>query len=172
MYGEKNHPTGVKGSYDPTLQTSVIKMHKPCTAGTVHPYGNTNGGEKGCYDPPLPTSVIKERSQISKPMESGIDTPYGYCKGGTIGNVHGTNYDPPLPTIVLQFKSERGKYKTQKPTTMMDWILKYYSKEGDTVLDPTMGSCSMGVACKSTNREFIGIERDEEIYKVACERLK
>ena len=136
-------------------------------------YGTKNHptGEKGCYDPPLTTSVIHEKSQISKPMESGSDTPYGYCKGGTIGSVHGTNYNPPLPTSVLQFKSERGKHKTQKPTTMMDWILKYYSKEGDTVLDPTMGSGSTGVSCKSMNREFIGIEMDEEIYKVACERL-
>ena len=100
---------------------------------------------------PLPTSV-KEKSQISKPMESGVDSPYGYCKGGTIGNVHGANYDPPLPTSVLQLKNERGKHKTQKPTTMMEWILKYYSKEGDTVLDPTMGSGSTGVSCKSMNR--------------------
>ena len=129
LYGTKNHPTGEKGCYDPPLPTSVIKMHKPCTSGVDHPYGNTNGGEKGCYDPPLPTSI-------------------------------------------LQFKSERGKHKTQKPTTMMDWILKYYSKEGDTILDPTMGSGSTGVSCKSMNREFIGIEMDEEIYKVACERLE
>ena len=134
-------------------------------------YNDTNGGVIQKYDPPLPSSVIHEKSQISKPMESGSDTPYGYCKGGTIGSVHGTNYNPPLPTSVLQFKSERGKHKTQKPSTMMDWILKYYSKEGDTVLDPTMGSGSTGVSCKSMNREFIGIEMDEEIYKVACERL-
>ena len=91
---------------------------------------------------------------------------------GDLGNkTERLKYDPPLPTSVLQFKNERGKHKTQKPTTMMDWILKYYSKEGDTVLDPTMGSGSMGVACKSMNREFIGIEMDKEIYKVACERL-
>ena len=96
----------------------------------------------------------------------------------TNGTLYGDNpccdefkYDPPLPTPILQFKSERGKNDTQKPTTMMDWILKYYSKEGDTVLDPTMGSGSTGVSCKSMNREFIGIEMDEEIYKVACDRL-
>ena len=80
-------------------------------------------------------------------------------------------YDPPLPTSILPFKSERGIHKTQKPTTMMNWILKYYSKEGDVILDPTMGSGSMGVACKKMNREFIGIELDEEIYKSACDRL-
>ena len=97
---------------------------------------------------------------------SGVDHPYGNTNGGEKGC-----YDPPLPTSILQFKSERGKHKTQKPTTMMDWILKYYSKEGDTVLDPTMGSGSTGVSCKSMNREFIGIEMDEEIYKVACDRL-
>ena len=71
--------------------------------------------------------------------------------------------DPPLNTSVLQFKSEKGKHITQKPTTMMEWIFKYYSKEGDTVLDPTMGSSSMGVACKSMNRYFISIEKDENI---------
>ena len=94
-------------------------------------------------------------------------TVYGDLNNKT----HRIKYDPSLPSSILQFKSERGKHKTQKPTTMMEWILKYYSKEGDTVLDPTMGSGSTGVSCKSMNREFIGIEMDEEIYKVACERL-
>ena len=72
-------------------------------------------------------------------------------------------YDPPLPTSILQFKSERRKHKTQKPTTMMGWILKCYSKEGDIVLDPTMGSSSTSVSCKSMSREFIDIEMDEDI---------
>ena len=48
-------------------------------------------------------------------MESGIDTPFAYRKGGTIGNVHGTNYDPPLPTSVLQFKNESGNIKHKSP---------------------------------------------------------
>ena len=125
-------------------------------------YGDTNGCVIQKYDPPLPTSVIKKH----KPCTSGVDHPYGNTNGGEKGS-----YDPPLPTSILQFKSERGKHKTQKPTTMMEWILKYYSKEGDTILDPTMGSGSTGVSCKTMNREFIGIEMDEEIYKVACERL-
>ena len=53
----------------------------------------------------------------------------------------------------------------------MNWILKYYSKENDVILDPTMGSGSMGIACKEMNRDFIGFEKDEDIYKVACNRL-
>ena len=81
-------------------------------------------------------------------------------------------YDPPLPTSLLEIKSEKGKHQTQKPTALMEWILKYYSKENDIVLDCCMGSGSMGVACKNLKRNFIGIELDDEIFKNAEERLK
>ena len=82
-----------------------------------------------------------------------------------------TNYDPPLPNSMLEIKSTRGKHSTEKPVALMEWVFKYYSKEGDVVLDPTMGSGSTGVACKNMNRNFIGIEMDEEIFKVAESRL-
>ena len=52
-----------------------------------------------------------------------------------------------------------------------NFFIKYYSNEGDTILDPTMGSGSTGVACKNMNRKFIGIEMDKDIYKVAEQRL-
>ena len=54
----------------------------------------------------------------------------------------------------------------------LEWVFKYYSKEGDTILDPTMGSGSTGVACKNMNRNFIGIEKDPEIYEVAVNRIE
>ena len=115
------------------------------------------------YDPPLPTSVIKHEH---------MEDIYGSYEHTDFKGRNGQpRYDPPLPTSVLPFKSEKGKHRTQKPITMMNWILKYYSKENDVILDPTMGSGSMGVACKEMNRDFIGIELDEEIYKSACERL-
>ena len=81
-------------------------------------------------------------------------------------------YDPPLPTSMLEIKSTRGKHSTEKPVELMEWVLKYYSKKGDTVLDPTMGSGSTGIACKNMNRNFIGIEKDPEIYEVAINRLE
>jgi site-specific DNA-methyltransferase (adenine-specific) len=122
------------------------------------------------YQPPLPVSVIKEeKTQISKSKEKDL---YGDMKGGTIGNVHGTNYYPPLPNSLLEIKSTRGKHSTEKPVALMEWILKYYSKEGDVVLDPTMGSGSTGIACKNMNRNFIGIEMNEEIYEVAVNRIE
>ena len=81
-------------------------------------------------------------------------------------------YDPPLPTTMLEIKSTRGKHSTEKPVALMEWIFKYYSKEGDVVLDPTMGSGSTGVACKNMNRNFIGIEMNDEIFEVACGRIE
>ena len=112
--------------------------------------------------------VKEEKTQISKSKDKDL---YGDMKGGTIGAVHGVNYDPPLPTTMLEIKSTRGKHSTEKPVALMEWLLKYYSKEGDVVLDPTMGSGSTGVACKNMNRNFIGIEKDPEIYEVAVNRI-
>lgn len=80
-------------------------------------------------------------------------------------------YEPPLPNSLLEIKSTRGKHSTEKPTELIEWLLKYYSKEEDVVLDPTMGSGSTGVACKNMNRNFIGIEKDEEIYETAFNRI-
>ena len=80
-------------------------------------------------------------------------------------------YEPSLPNSILEIKSEKGKHATQKPVDLIKWCLKYYSKEGDVVLDPTMGSGSTGVACKEMNREFIGIELDKKIYDDCVKRL-
>jgi len=99
-----------------------------------------------------------------------------YGKAPTENNVkiggHQKRYDPPLPNSLLEIKSTRGQHSTEKPVNLMNWILKYYSKEGDNVFDPTMGSGSMGVACKDMNRNFIGIEKDPEIYEVAVNRIE
>ena len=55
---------------------------------------------------------------------------------------------------------------------MYEYLVKTYSNEGDTILDPCMGSGTTGIACLNTNRDFIGIERDENYYAIAEERLK
>ena len=93
-------------------------------------------------------------------------------KTGEGTDAHSAQYDPPLPTSMLEIKSTRGKHSTEKPVALMEWLLKYFSKEGDVVLDPTMGSGSTGVACKNMNRNFIGIEKDDEIYEVAVNRIE
>jgi site-specific DNA-methyltransferase (adenine-specific) len=62
-------------------------------------------------------------------------------------------------------------HPTEKTQDILEWIIKYYTNEGDTVLDPTMGSGSTGVACNSLNRKFIGIEMNEEYFNVASKRI-
>ena len=121
------------------------------------------------YNPPLPKSVIKEDDQQPKYTHKSKRGQYG---NRTPYNSYGVAcYDPPLPNSILEVKSEKGKHATQKPVALMEWVLKYYSRENDVVLDPTCGSGSMGVACQNMNRLFIGIEKDEEIFEVAFERL-
>tara|TARA_R110000823_G_scaffold286585_1_gene404897 strand:- start:85 stop:900 length:816 start_codon:yes stop_codon:yes gene_type:complete len=137
--------------------------------------------EDKVYDPPLPVSVIKEE----KIKSTKDNTEYSYGKNGSGGdytkqyakdknyNKNQVLYDPPLPTSVLEIKSIKLKqHSTAKPPDLMKWILKYYTKEGDMVLDPTMGSNPMGLACKEMNRNYIGIEKDPDIYKFACSRVE
>jgi site-specific DNA-methyltransferase (adenine-specific) len=86
-------------------------------------------------------------------------------------------YDVKLPCSVLEHPIESKMnpktkfHQTQKPQGILEWIIKYYSNEGQTVLDPTMGSGSTGVAAKTLNRKFIGIEMNEEYFEVAKKRL-
>ena len=76
------------------------------------------------------------------------------------------------PTSIQQFAYDKKKlHRTQKPVAMCEWLIKTYSNEGETVLDFCCGSGSTLVAAKNTGREFIGIEMDEEIFKIAEERL-
>lgn len=63
-------------------------------------------------------------------------------------------------------------HPTQKPVALMEYLIKTYTNENETVLDFTMGSGSTGVACKNTNRKFIGIELDEIYFNIAKERIE
>ena len=192
LYGASKGGTigAVHGAnYDPPLPDSLVKTDK--NIGTIikdTKLGtNTYDTEKRkkpikrlsndvVYDPPLPHSLIKEGGsdgsddvyQAKNRFKNGKLTknPRHLQKGDD------PIYDPPLPNSLLEIKSTRGKHSTEKPVSLMSWILKYYSKEGDTILDPTMGSGSMGVACKEMNRNFIGIEKDPEIYEVAVNRIE
>ncbi|MDE3023758.1 MAG: site-specific DNA-methyltransferase [Pseudomonadota bacterium] len=79
-----------------------------------------------------------------------------------------TNY----PKSIQRFSSE-GKtiHPTQKPVALIEYLIKTYTNEGETVLDFTMGSGTTGVACANTNRKFIGIEKDAHYFEVASKRI-
>ena len=68
---------------------------------------------------------------------------------------------------------ERGTvHPTQKPVALMEYLIKTYTDEGDTVLDFTMGSGTTGVACQNLNRDFIGIELDDKYFNIAKQRIE
>lgn len=76
------------------------------------------------------------------------------------------------PTTILKFNNpQKSLHRTQKPVDLCEYLIKTYSNAGDLVLDFTMGSGTTGEACKNTGRRFIGIEKDEEIFKIAYDRL-
>lgn len=79
-----------------------------------------------------------------------------------------TNY----PRSVLKYNSvHKPVHNTQKPTDLLEYLILTYSNPGDTVLDPTMGSGSTGVAAKATDRNFIGIEMNEDYFNIAHSRI-
>ena len=76
------------------------------------------------------------------------------------------------PIDIIEFKRDKEKlHSTQKPVALLEYLIKTYTNENETVLDNCMGSGSTGVACVNTNRNFIGIELDENHYKIAKERI-
>ena len=76
-----------------------------------------------------------------------------------------------IPVMNNLSADKSGLHPTQKPVALMEYLIKTYTNEGETVLDFTMGSGSTGVACVNTGRNFIGIERDEGYFKIAQERI-
>ena len=65
----------------------------------------------------------------------------------------------------------RPIHPTQKPVALMEYLIRTYTNEGETVLDNTMGSGTTGVACKQTSRNFIGIEQDAKYFAIAQQRI-
>lgn len=78
------------------------------------------------------------------------------------------------PTSIVTFSKSHpsiSKHRTEKPVSLLEYLILTYSNEGDTVLDNCMGSGSTGVACKNTGRNFIGIEIDKNYFNIAQERI-
>ena len=92
-----------------------------------------------------------------------------------IKNINVMNNGFRFPITVQEFQQKWRRqdqlHPTQKPVELMEYLIKTYTNEGDTVLDFTMGSGTTGVACINTNRKFIGIEKDKKYFDIASERM-
>ena len=110
---------------------------------------------------------------------AGVKTVKEVWHGRSMGarpNQIGKQYEAQtgFPNNVLEYNNVTGKkavHPTQKPVALMEYLIKTYTNEGETVLDFTMGSGTTGVACKNLNRKFIGIEKDETYFKIAQDRI-
>ena len=125
--------------------------------------------------------LVFYRSKPTYNPQMWYSTPYSGFSSDTskIGEVYGNQQskhrDNPegsrYPKTVLKFKQEKGLHPTQKPVGLMEYLIKTYTNEGDTVLDNTMGSGTTGVACVNCNRSFVGIEMDKKYYQISKERF-
>ena len=97
-------------------------------------------------------------------------------KGGIYGAQAGVSTVSRLtgyPSNIIKFKSQNGElHPTQKPVALMEYLIKTYTNEGETVLDFTCGSGTTGVGCANTGRKFIGIELDLGYFNIALDRIE
>ena len=107
-------------------------------------------------------------------------TPYAPTKNGSLSDNYGdrksawseSKNGERNPLSILSFNRDTSRvHPTQKPVALLEWLIKTYTNEGMTVLDNCMGSGSTAIACINTNRNFIGMELDENYFEIAKERI-
>ena len=149
---KKNRGTGFQvAKYRPMMETEDIITF-------------TKKGERVNYYPQM---IKRDKSCLYKTASSsnGVNPLYNFK------NIKRISFEK-YPTNVIECKKVSKPYHpTQKPTDLLEYLIKTYTQEGETVLDFTMGSGSTGVACQNTGRHFIGIELDENYFNIAKERM-
>lgn len=163
-YWRKSRPSGfVNAKLKPLKDIEVI---------SVFSKGATSNGSKNnmAYFPQGLERVDQEWSRPEHYMEGdrGVNPARKSHKLSRV--IENTGY----PRQILDFpNSNKGLlHPTQKPVALMEYLIKTYTNESETVLDFTMGSGTTGVACINTNRKFIGIEKDEGYFKIAQDRIQ
>lgn len=122
-------------------------------------------GDKVRYYPIMRKGKARWKGGSKKPLQ----TAGGLLNPKTYNDLY-------YPTNILEFANCRNKkeilHPTQKPIDLLEYLIKTYTRENEIVLDNCMGSGSTGVACLNTNRNFIGIELDENYFNIAKDRIE
>ena len=115
-----------------------------------------------------------QMTKADTPSKSGGKNKIETIGGGFIGGAPKNEGSlERFPKSVLRFNRDRtGLHPTQKPVALMEYLIRTYTNEGETVLDNCMGSGTTGVACANTGRKFIGIEKDAHYFSIATERIE
>ena len=153
----------------PMKQTEDILVFSPMGASG----GSVKVNKNMTYNPQgLIEKKVKKKNN-AKRLGKFLHQPEHMGSGNKL--LHETEYEQKwtnYPSEIIEFGLDRNViHPTQKPVALMEYLIKTYSNEGDTVLDNCMGSGTTGVACKKTNRNFIGIEKDVDYFAKAKERI-
>ena len=155
---DKNKPTGMLNAKRQPLRRfeNVLVFYKK--QGTYNPQKTIN-----------PNGVEKRSLYGYNRDNEGGETTGQIKKGGVSSHYEA---DKLLPVNIQVFKKpNKPVHPTQKPVELMEYLIKTYTNEGETVLDFTMGSGTTGVACVNLNRKFIGVEMDENYFEIAKKRI-
>lgn len=123
-------------------------------------------GALRCYNPQM---IERDKIKKSKCYSISGSNPLASNDGLTREYTH----KHPTNVITISNASQKGKsHPTQKPVALMEYLIRTYTNEGDTVLDNAAGSFTTGVACVNLNRKFIGIEMDKNYFDIGVNRIK
>ena len=131
-----------------------LKVHEDVVVFSFEPHE---------YYPQGLREIPKEDQKVHKPEPNTL----GHCVRKEYVQTH-TGY----PQSIVEFPAERGLHPTQKPVALMEYLIRTYTNEGETVLDNCMGSGTTAVACINTNRNYIGFELDKHYCEIANERIQ
>ena len=122
-----------------------------------------------------PTYNPQKIKRLEKDKRKAVNKHYSNPEilGGKVSiEAISTDGDLKHPSSVLKYNREQGLHPTQKPLPLIKMLIKTYTNENDWVLDNTCGSNTTGIACYDLNRNYIGIEKDIDIYNVAKKRVE
>ena len=166
---KKQKTTGfLLANYRPMKETEDVVIFSPGGAAAA-----SRNGKNMTYNPQgLIEKKVKKKNN-AKRLGKFLHNPEHMGSNNKL--LHETEYEQKwtnYPSEIIEFGLDRNViHPTQKPVALMEYLIKTYSNEGDTVLDNCMGSGTTGVACKKTNRNFIGIEKESEYFTQAKERI-
>ena len=160
---EKNRPTGSQHA-----RNRPMSKHEDIVVFSAAPMGHASQlkDKRMIYNPQGVVATGRQKTVKAKGFH-----------GNHIGarpNQVGVKYDvfTGFPQTILAFaKEEDHIHPTQKPVALMEYLIKTYTNDGETVLDFTMGSGTTGVAAKNLNRKFIGIEMDDKYFEIGKNRI-
>jgi len=158
--------------YDWIWMKTRASGHLNCKKRPLKIHENVSVFGNGSSEVYYPQGLVEGSFDNNRPWREKYsrrsDSVYGKQKKQKVSK-H-TNY----PKDCLNFSNPNNArlHPTQKPVPLLEYLIKTYTKEGDTVLDFTMGSGSTGVACANLNRKFIGIESDKKYFGIAKKRIE